>query len=855
MSNLETPGSFGDWLKARRKALDLTQEELSARAGCSVFALRKIETEERRPSKQLAGLLADALEIPEKDRPTFIRVARGDLTFERLHSSQPASPQTVSHHLPLPPTPLLGRDPELAAMERIFNEPQCRLLTLTGMGGIGKTRLAIEFASRQQSRFPDGIHYVPLASINSADSIVPAIAEALEFSFSGPTDPREQLFNYLAHNQKQLILFVLDNLEHLLAQSSEVADLVAEILQRFVNIKVLCTSRERLNLHGEWTYEIHGLPIPPYEFLDKLEDYSAAVLFLQRARQIHATFELTETDKPALVRICHLVEGIPLAIELAAAWVEMLSCREIAEEIESNIDFLITSMRNIPERHRSLKATFDHSWRLLSDAERNALCRLSVFHGGFDRFAGQKIAGASLPLLASLVSKSLVRRTEGERYDLHEVIRQYALSHLEEEPGENIETRDAHGSYYLNFVAEREILLKSARQRLAVQEILDEMDNVRAAWSWMFQRETFEEGCKAIRSLGWFFEVSGLIHEGIDHFEPLIRTLKTRSASPGLQRVLGEACTQQGILCFRKGMYERAVSLMEESVLLLRPLDDTGLLVDALVYLGIIMHLNGEIERSQALMEEGLSYARDPKYEWFAAYAIYNLGYIASLRGQYTHGREQMMEGLTIWRRLGDPHSIALGLNYLIPTLVTLGYYEEARTNLQESLELCQSSNNRWGMGTAYRHLGLVAKAQGNLAEAEAFFHKSLETFGDYIIGWDISQTLIFLGETVALMGDHPKARDLLLTALRLARDIHSAQLMLEAIAGLASLEIRLDPERIIGWLLLIKDHPAAKQDVKDRTCQIISQAKRYTSDERLQEMVERKPGQSLEELADAILK
>lgn len=867
-NGLEIPGSFGDWLKARRKALDLTQEELSARAGCSVFALRKIETGERRPSKQLAGLLAGALEIPEADQLAFIRVARGDMTPARLRVPQPdakpASPspstrsgqrhQPVPHHLPLSPTPLLGRDPELAAMDRIFNEPACRLLTLTGMGGIGKTRLAMEFASRQQSRFPGGVHYIPLASINSAELIVPAIAEVLEFTFSGPANLQEQLFGYLAETVIGPAILVLDNLEHLLAQSPAAAELVAEILRRFPNIKILCTSRERLNLHDEWMYELHGLPIPPNEFVDKLEDYSAAELFLQRARQIHAEFELTETDRPALVRICQLLEGIPLAIELAAAWAGLLSCREIAQEIERNIDFLTTSMRDIPERHRSLKATFDHSWRLLTDKERDALSRLSVFHGGFDRLAAEKVANATLPLLASLVSKSLVRRTEDGRYDLHEVIRQYALSHLEKESEKYLDTRDTHSSYYLNFVAAREMSLKSARQRFAVQEILGEMDNLRAAWSWMFQREMFDEGCQAIRSLGWFFEVSGLIEEGIDHFEPLVRTLKAKPASPAHQRVLGEACTQQGILCFRKGLYERAVSLMEESVLLLRPLYDMGLLVDALVYLGIIMHLNGDMERSQALMEEGLSYAQGPKHEWFAAYAIYNLGYLASLRGKYTQGREQMMEGLAIWRRLGDPHSIALGLNYLVPSLVKLGQYEEARAYLQESLELCRMSNNRWGMGTAYRHLGLVAKAQGKLDEAQSFFHKSLNTFGDYIIGWDISQTLIFLGETIALTGDQLKARELLVTALNLARDIHSTSLILEAVTALASLDIRLDPERTAGWLRVVSTHPAAPQEMKDRACELLRAAEGYFTADQLQVIRKGQPHESLESIVDALV-
>jgi transcriptional regulator with XRE-family HTH domain len=201
--HLEIPGSFGDWLKSRRKALDLTQEELSARAGCSVFALRKIETGERRPSKQLAGLLADALEISEEDKPTFIRVARGDLTAERLQTSQPDS-KPASPSPSLLPTICLCLPPRFWARPRTrgngknLQRAPCRLLTLTGMGGIGKTRLAIEFASRQEGRFSDGVHYVPLASINSAELIIPAIAEALDFSFSGPMDLQEQLFNYLA---------------------------------------------------------------------------------------------------------------------------------------------------------------------------------------------------------------------------------------------------------------------------------------------------------------------------------------------------------------------------------------------------------------------------------------------------------------------------------------------------------------------------------------------------------------------------------------------------------------------------------------------------------------------------------
>ena len=330
MEEQNQPPFFGNWLKRRRKALDITQDELAQRAGCSVFALRKIEAGERRPSKQLARLLAAALEISEEDKPTFIRVARGELNLERIRppaldskSASPSSPQPVPHHLPLSPTPLLGRESELAALERLFNASQCRLLTLTGLGGIGKTRLAIEFASRQRNMFPDGVHYVPLASVNSAESIVPGIAEALEFTFSGPADLKEQLIKYMLVSMKRSALLVLDNLEHLIAQSSKTVELVSEFIRRLPHLKILTTSRERLNLQGEWMYELHGLPVPPVEFADKLDDYSAAVLFVHSAQRIRTDFDMSESEKTELVQICHLVEGIPLAIELAAAWAGM----------------------------------------------------------------------------------------------------------------------------------------------------------------------------------------------------------------------------------------------------------------------------------------------------------------------------------------------------------------------------------------------------------------------------------------------------------------------------------------------------------------------------------------------------
>ena len=323
----QVPIYFGEWLKHRRKTLDLTQAELSQSAGCSVFALRKIESGERRPSKQLAGLIAQSLEIPPEEQATFIRVARGELNLERLPSPGPAhmlvptpapKPLSPPNNLPVMPTPLVGREAELASLSRLLSDPNCRLLTLVGPGGIGKTRLALEVACLQWERFAGRVHLASLASLSSPEHLVPAIAQAVGLNFAGPTEPRAQLMRFL-HNKQLLLL--LDNLEHLL----EGVDVLAELLASAPGVKLLVTSRERLELSGEWVFEVEGLAVPPDGQVEGLEKHSAVELFLQRARQARVDFELSVEDCPEVVRICRLVEGMPLAIELAPAWVGMLT--------------------------------------------------------------------------------------------------------------------------------------------------------------------------------------------------------------------------------------------------------------------------------------------------------------------------------------------------------------------------------------------------------------------------------------------------------------------------------------------------------------------------------------------------
>jgi len=462
----------------------------------------------------------------------------------------PTAPLQTSINVPAQPTRFIGREAELAQLEEYLDTPDCRLLTLIGPGGVGKTRLAYEVAKRKVGDFPAGVYAVPLSGVASPQYLASTIAERLTLPLYGSADQKAQLLDSL--REKHLLL-VMDNCEHVL----EGMELLAEILAVAPGVHILATSRERLNLQGEWLFPVQGLPFPQGESEAGAQTYPAMQLFEQSARRGGPGFHLD--DLTDVARICKLVEGLPLAIELAASWVHHMPCERIASHIQGDLDFLSTNLRDVPERHRSTRALFEHSWRLLSEAERLTLRKLSVFRGGFDADAATHIAGASLRILSALVEKSLVRASPTGRYDLHELLRQFAEEKLNE-AGESAATLEKHLDYFVVWAEEANLRLRGVQQVTWYQRIETEHDNLRAALAWGINGQRAETGLRLANALWWFWFRRGYVREGF-------AWLKV-----GIERTEGDTSTRAHVthcladLALHQGNYEQAAKLVSDSL-------------------------------------------------------------------------------------------------------------------------------------------------------------------------------------------------------------------------------------------------------------------------------------------------
>lgn len=828
-------------------------EPLDEQAHCHLMRLYDWCGERERALAQYeacAALLASELGVhPQQETQELAALLRSGRGPSRPLPPRPPGPSRASP-LPAPLASFVGREAELAALAQRLDDPHCRLLTLTGPGGVGKSVLALEAARRQAPRFKDGAWLVPLSPVTSAELLGPAIAEALGLQAASDGDTLGQL---LEHLRERHLLLVLDGMEHLLGA----APLLVELAERAPGLELLVTSQERLGVRGEWELVLEGLPC--VEGAAPGEPGRAALeLFVRIATRVNAAFRLEPGQEPTVVRLCRRLEGLPLALELAAAWVRHLGVEEIAAEVERDLDFL-AGARAGPERHRSLRAVFLHAWERLSPQEQGVLGRLSVFRGGASRAAVLEVAQASLPLLSSLAARFLVRRTPTRRYVLHELLRRYAAEALRKDPEEERRTQERHAEHYCALLERLGGELHGRGWGEALAALAVELENARAALAWAAQAGRLElvdralEGlCTAEEQLGHFQQAEALLAE-------LAGRVRTEGSGPEARFLRGRLLVWRGRFALESAGHARAAALLEEGLRLVRERGASPALGAALVTAGRLALAQGLLGTARWSLRTSLALARARGEARGAAVARRHLAEVLFLSGEPRLARHLLSRGLVAFRRLGEERELAACLGRLGGVLAFEGRWEDAEGALREGLAVLEQPGG--GSVPPRAELGRVLTAQGRLEEAAACFESCLRAGretghpgtlvaalcgqgtvsllrgeaerarGCFAEAWAVCERLnerrglaearLGLGRVALARGEPAAARAHLDGALRTAMEVGAVPLVLEVLVALAELSPRSEPlPQLEQALRSIHSHPLASAATRQRIAQ-----------------------------------
>jgi non-specific serine/threonine protein kinase len=727
-------GSFATVLRQLRIAAALSQEALAERAGLSPRGISDLERGVRRtPHLATVGLLADALHLGPADRQALLDAARPAPT--QLGSSQPSSPGRIERPPlalappPIPPTPMVGREQELAELGQLQRHGDQRLLSLTGPGGVGKTRLALAVASDVAADFSDGVAWVDLAPVRDPGAVITTVARATGVREEGDRPLLDQL---RAHLADRAILVVLDNCEHVL----EAMTLPAQLLAASRGLKVLATSRERLHLRGEREWPVAPLAAPAIgadgaRELDWMDIARAAAvrLFVARAAAARPGFTLSAENAKPVAEICRRLEGLPLAIELAAARMRMLTPAALLARLGACLPELTDGPRDLPDRQRTLRATIAWSHDLLTADEQAIFRRLTVFAGGCALEAAEAVTGgvdaersmAVYAGIASLADKHLLRQDEGPhgepRLGMLETVREFGAERLAES-GESGATRQAHAQVYLALVVEAEPAVHGGMEQATWFDLLAaELDNVRAALGWA---AAGGEPLLAVRMAGtlWpFWDTRGYLSEGRDWLERVLAASET-DAGPDRAKALHGA----GVLAYRQGDVGKAAEFHERGLALYRGLGDRRGVASALNGLGTMAFNRGDLARAAALYEESLTLRRALGVKQGAAGTLANLGLMAHQQGDAGRAAALLEESLALAREEGESYAAAVALGNLGLVVREQGDIERAAALQEEGLQLDLALGNRHGVAASLEGIaGVLVAARRPAAAARLY--------------------------------------------------------------------------------------------------------------------------------------
>lgn len=682
--------------------------------------------------------------------------------YQRIKSAGAPPP----HNLPAL-SAFVGREVELSEIRHMLEQPTCRHLTVVGPGGIGKTRLVLQAAASYteptivntgRSPFADGLYFVSLAAHNGRDAMLAAIAEALGFAFQGGESPRQQLFNYL--RQKEMLL-VLDNFEHLIteaaaneapraAREADCVSLLTAMLEAAPGLKLLITSRIRLGVQSEHVLHLAGMDAPGSQLeeplsheepiaVDRALEYGSVQLFMQNACRLRPTFALTDKNVEQVVQICRRVQGMPLGILLAASWITLLTPSEILSELENSLDLLETQEQDVPLRQRSVRAAFDYTWNMLSTREREIFKKLSLFRGTFSRQAVQKITGASLRELLTMVDKSLLIPAQEGRFMLHGLLRQFGEEKLVETADLANVAREYFAAFYAELVARCAAIFTGPDQRAALLEMELESENIRSAWYWAVTQRHVNQLAMMVDGLSQFYVWRGRFREGdaltaAAHAKvsEAAAAQTPRGADGSLWLLRIELLIWRGIFARFLGRRQDAIQLLNQSMQLLEqpiPADVRQVKAFALLHLGETLR-EGDRDQAQRCYEQSLALYREANNRWGAANTLTALGWLVQHWGAYREARQLYQEGLNIRQELGDLRGTAVSLRSVGGVALYQGDLTRAEKLIRESIEISQRQSDRVGVAASLGKLGETLIGLGQfqpalepLQEARAIYH------------------------------------------------------------------------------------------------------------------------------------